>query len=112
MKKKILNTIFIQGDPFGEGLAGGEGRGTKSGNQGRCSQGDHKTTKAAATKSLSKVLADLKGILVRGTVSKTMQETMLRKVMMDIAVPEPTGGPPATGLEECRWTINRHALSE
>ena len=31
-----------------------------------------------------------------------MQETMLRKVMMDIAVPEPTGGPPATGLEECR----------
>ena len=59
--------------------------------------------------NLKQVLADLKGILVRGTVSKTMQETMLRKVMMDIAVPEPTGGPPATGLEECRWTINRHA---
>ena len=59
--------------------------------------------------NLKQVLADLKGILVRGTVSKTMQETMLRKVMMDIAVPEPTGGPPAKGLEECRWTINRHA---
>ena len=50
----------------------------------------------------AQVLSGLKAILVRGTVSKTMQETRLRKVMMDIAVPEPTGGPPATGLEECR----------
>ena len=62
------------------------------------------------------VLSSLKAVLVRATVSKTMQvkaqwggicsslsqETMLRKVMMDISVPQPTGGPPARGLEECR----------
>ena len=31
-----------------------------------------------------------------------MDSTFIRKVMMDIAVPQVTGGPLATGIEECR----------
>ena len=40
-------------------------------------------------------------ILVRSSVSNNMEMSMLRKVMMDIAVPEMTGGPLASSVEEC-----------
>ena len=38
---------------------------------------------------------------MRATVGKEMEEAMIRKVMMDISIPEMTGGPPASGIEEC-----------
>merc|ERR1719150_9986 len=46
------------------------------------------------------VLSDIESILVRSSVSNTMEMSMIRKVMMDIAVPQMTGGPPAE-VEEC-----------
>ena len=40
-------------------------------------------------------------ILVRSSVSNNMEMSMMRKVMMDIAVPQMTGGPLASSVEEC-----------
>ena len=40
-------------------------------------------------------------ILVRSSVSNSMEMSMMRKVMMDIAVPQMTGGPLASSVEEC-----------
>jgi len=47
------------------------------------------------------VLSNIEEILVRSSVSKGMSMSMLRKVMMDIAVPQMTGGPQADTVEEC-----------
>ena len=44
----------------------------------------------------------LQSILVRATVTASTTESFLRKVMMDIAVPQLTGGPLVAGAEECR----------
>ena len=40
-------------------------------------------------------------MMVRSSVSNSMKMSMIRKVMMDIAVPQMTGGPAADTVEEC-----------
>jgi len=49
-----------------------------------------------------KVLSNIEAILVRATVARDMDSTSIKKVAMDIAVPQLTGGPPTSGAEECR----------
>jgi laminin alpha 3/5 len=44
----------------------------------------------------------VQSILVRATVTASTEESFLRKVMMDIAVAQVTGGPLVAGAEECR----------
>ena len=40
-----------------------------------------------------------------------MEEARIRKVMMDISIPEMTGGPRATGVEECECPDGYSGLS-
>ena len=39
---------------------------------------------------------------MRATITSSTEESFLRKVMLDIAVPQLTGGPLVSGAEECR----------
>ena len=56
----------------------------------------------ASREDFLNVLSNIETILVRATVAKDMDEASIKKVSMDIAVPQMTGGPPAFGAEECR----------
>jgi len=56
----------------------------------------------ATREDFLKVLSNIETILVRATVARDMDEASIKKVSMDIAVPQMTGGPPASGAEECR----------
>ena len=47
------------------------------------------------------VLADLDAILIRATYSNNMGSITLRNLVMDIAVPGPTGLKPAEEVERC-----------
>ena len=48
---------------------------------------------------------------MRATIARDMYETFLKKVTIDIAVPQNTGGPPATGAEECHCPAGYKELS-
>ena len=50
-------------------------------------------------------------ILVRATTAEGMDETRIRKTMLDIAVPQMTGGPMVVGSEECRCPAGYAGLS-
>ena len=54
------------------------------------------------TLSLATKAFVLQSVLVRGSVSEGTVETGLRKTMLDIGVPQMTGGPLVEGAEECR----------
>ena len=54
------------------------------------------------TLSLATKAFVLQSVLVRGSVSEGTVETGLRKTMLDIGVPQMTGGPLVEEAEECR----------
>jgi len=56
----------------------------------------------ATREDFLKILSNIEAILVRATVTRDMDSTSIKKVAMDIAVPQETGGPPTSGAEECR----------
>ena len=56
----------------------------------------------ATREDFLKVLSNIEALLVRATVARDMESTSIKKVAMDIAVPQMTGGPPTTRAEECR----------
>eukprot|EP00092_Neocalanus_flemingeri_P030526 GFUD01033144.1.p1 GENE.GFUD01033144.1~~GFUD01033144.1.p1 ORF type:complete len:1379 (+),score=380.56 GFUD01033144.1:81-4217(+) len=65
----------------------------------------------ATKEEFIKVLSNIESLLVRTTISREMDEAMIRKVMMDISVPQNTGGPPASGVEECQCPEGYSGLS-
>jgi len=56
----------------------------------------------ATREDFLKVLSNIEALLVRATVARDMESTSIKKIAMDIAVPQMTGGPPTTRAEECR----------
>ena len=48
---------------------------------------------------------------MRATTAEGMDETRIRKTMLDIAVPQMTGGPMVVGSEECRCPAGYAGLS-
>jgi len=58
-----------------------------------------------------RLLSNIETILVRATVVRDMEEAMLKKVTMDIAVGQASGGPLAQGAEECRCPPGYRGLS-
>jgi len=56
----------------------------------------------ATREDFLRILSNIESILVRATVARDMDTASIKKVAMDIAVPQMTGGPPTIGAEECR----------
>merc|ERR1740128_1375711 len=56
----------------------------------------------ASREEILQALSNIQAILVRATTAEGMDETRIRKTMLDIAVPQMTGGPMVVGSEECR----------
>jgi len=72
---------------------------------------DPSTSYPPSREQFLRLLSNIETILVRATVVRDMEEAILKKVTMDIAVGQASGGPLAQGAEECRCPPGYRGLS-